>query len=119
MELLQCNSLLTLLQTARENPYNREYLRNSRCGGNIGSVRACCPKSELLGSAANTGYVGNTADTGYTGNKENLLPGREICGQQSQSNIFGGEITNTDEFPWAVQLWYINSKFARKQKSVQ
>lgn len=106
MDLLQCGSLVALLPTARENAYNRDYLRSSRCGGNFGGVRACCPIYELQG----TGTSGT--GTSGTGNKEDLLPGRNVCGQQSHSNIIGGEVTNINEFPWTVQMWYNNSKFA-------
>lgn len=94
VELLQCTSLVRLLQTVRDNPGDREYLRQSQCGGTIRSVHACCPTTEL---------------TTITGNKMDLLPDREICGQQgSHTNIFGGTVTDVDEFPWSVQLWYQN-----------
>lgn len=87
---------MTMLQNVRVNPEDRDYLRQSQCGGSIKNVLACCPKTEWK-----------------TISEERMshLPDREMCGQQvSHSNLFGGKVVDVDEFPWVVQLWYLNSR---------
>lgn len=91
---MQCNSLVSLLQNVKNNQFNVDYLRRSRCGGSGTNIQACCSNIEMRG------HLDSKA--------AQLLPSRNICGQQSVKRILGGNVTKTDEFPWTVQLWYKN-----------
>lgn len=94
VSLLKCKSLLNLLSDVKENPSDREYLRKSRCDDSRSSdnVRVCCPKSDLR------------SDLEYKA--DNLLPFRDVCGQQSIQSPSTEALTKLNEFPWTVQLWY-------------
>lgn len=76
LEIVLCKSLLARLQTPAQ--ADREYLRGSRCGKKDSTIRVCCPMSEVASQISG---------------KENLLPSRDVCGQQSKSNIIGGKNT--------------------------
>lgn len=97
IHIVQCGSLISLVQTAAESPSNYDYLLRSRCSGAGANVIACCPSTELQPIIDHIG--------------DELLPSREICGQELSKSIYGGQITRIDEFPWTAQLWYINCKW--------
>jgi len=100
VDILQCSSLVYLVQNSVGNVNNRNYLISSRCSGAGANVIACCPATELKVTIDRIG--------------DSLLPSREVCGQQSAKRILNGMITKTDEFPWTVQLWYANLAWNRQ-----
>lgn len=92
MDLLRCKSLVILLDKAKENPDNTDYLLRSKCEGSGVNVTACCPAADLR------------EDLDRKAAK--LLPSRSVCGQHLAESVSNDKITKQTEFPWTVQLWY-------------
>lgn len=102
MPILQCKSLISLLPNATVNSADIGYLRDSRCGdlkGDFRKVQVCCP-IDVLGKDPISQSNG-------------LLPALNVCGLQRNNDIFAGNQTAIDDFPWTVQLIYNNSKCAK------
>lgn len=84
--ILQCGSLMRLLRTAKSNPSNRDYLRNSHCG-NVTlvakNVHVCCPL-----------YDPDTL-TAFDG-----------CDVHNNRYHRDDNSSFIDEFPWTAKLMY-------------
>lgn len=92
--LVQCQTLRETLIYASTDITQLNLLRASYCGGR----HFCCPKRPKQPK-----------------NGIELLPSRDICGQQGSNNLIvgNGKRTRLNEFPWIAQLWYINGMVSR------
>lgn len=100
MLLLQCKSLVELLDKVLEIPANVYYLRRSKCGGSGVIVTACCPVEDLREDLDRKA--------------KRLLPPRSDCGHHSESSIPDDKITKLDEFAWTVQIIKTGTLFDKR-----
>ena len=76
-----------------------------QCGFDDINPRVCCPirrTSERLNN--NTQNI-DDQNVQYNFSNNPLLP--TDCGKDLSQRIYGGEITDLDEFPWMVLLEYL------------
>ncbi|KAK9306053.1 hypothetical protein QLX08_003116 [Tetragonisca angustula] len=101
----QCPELLNLLQMRPLKPETIDLLRQMQCGFDDINPRVCCPirrTSERLNN--NTQNI-DDQNVQYNFSNNPLLP--TDCGKDLSQRIYGGEITDLDEFPWMVLLEYL------------
>ena len=84
-----CPELVKLLLNVNRSAKETAFLQQSECGKTEGkNVFACC---------------------GYQVNK--LLPDSKHCGQSFENRIFGGSLTNIDEYPWLALIEHEYRRF--------
>lgn len=95
MDLLRCKSLVNLVDKAKENVDNVDYLLRSKCEGRGINITVCCPAADLRE------YLDRKATR--------LLPSRPVCGQHLAESVANDKKTKPTEFPWTAQLWESSS----------
>lgn len=94
-----CPSLLQLYNNrATSDVKDRLFLSLSQCGFRDGQPLVCCRDT-----------VRSTVEPVTEPPKvprSSLLPKPGVCGTDSIDSIYGGEVTNLDEYPWMALLAY-------------
>lgn len=85
-QINSCPRLFNIIKKRPITPSEVEYLRNHHCGfeeNNSSSPRVCC---------------------------EANVPSTKVCGADGTDRIYGGNVTDIDEFPWMALLEYTTNK---------
>lgn len=114
-----CPSLFSILQHRPIDSINADFLSKSKCD-DTDPQKVCCPLShnKSLQPIRMPGSGGENKGDGMLTNLfyylsilkaqklivSEQLPDHEICGIDSPSKIFGGNVTDIREFPWLVLI---------------
>ncbi|CAD6992754.1 unnamed protein product [Ceratitis capitata] len=118
--LQQCKKLYSLVMTQQPlHDVNRIYLTQSQCGYLYGKVLICCPNQNPIPSTTAMPSLTKPTQsrlglkksilidkTSMEKTKTKKLPRSGQCGQMSSGRIYGGNVTEIDEFPWLALIGY-------------
>lgn len=107
IDLRVCDSLLAVLQKQPLTQNDKDFLKSSQCGLASDSAWVCCPKliRSDRGDADAEAVAEADADTDADEDEDSTDDGgkkfHSACGEQPVLfNVFGGQKTQIDEFPW-------------------
>uniref|UniRef100_A0A182N5C2 CLIP domain-containing serine protease n=1 Tax=Anopheles dirus TaxID=7168 RepID=A0A182N5C2_9DIPT len=94
----ECASLVALYLKPNLLPSEREFVMNSKCGQLNRKALLCCANPDTIESPTTP----SSADAG----EKALLLESPNCDIHNANRLYGGPITQVDEFPWTVLLEY-------------
>ncbi|XP_022814763.1 serine protease 7-like [Spodoptera litura] len=116
VSLYQCQPLFNAFEQRPLPTHVVNYLRRSQCGFENYVPRVCCgpiPLEQEATSARPTPRPTQapTQDSSAVFSEDSSLAPRNQCGIDSDGDkVYGGTITNLDEFPWMALLGYKTKK---------
>nr|QFZ95602.1 serine protease 3 [Lasioderma serricorne] len=110
VEINYCQAFAGIL-SQRLSSESADFLRRSGCGFAGNTPKVCCPYSDEGGSPSRPVTTERNEDSPGDRNpmrpvSSRYLPGKDVCGFNTENRIVGGVVTGIDEFPWMALVEY-------------
>jgi len=93
-----CDELKRLAEKGFLTPQERDLLRTKQCNSINRVAYVCCGTRSFTPT--------RPPQVPQPSNSRSKFPKPPTCGVSQGNRIYGGELTEIDEHPWTVQLWY-------------
>ena len=110
----ECPKLFQIFQSTPISPKNRELLRRSQCAFKDNVAYVCCVQEDEVTTQApieTTTLKGTDPD--WLKTLKQKVPQAPECGNDAENRIFGGNVTEINEFGWTVLLEYKKSELVQ------
>lgn len=108
--IYDCPSLLGVISRKPLPESNRQFLLASQCTGGTGAQpHVCCNEDTGFSTSTTPRTITTTRSSRIfpSNGRGNELPSPPSCGRETTGNkIYGGNVTELDEFPWMALLIY-------------